>query len=149
MGKSMVSCKFSLKPIHWIVVHQIFFDLPLAQNFWTTYSINRHCSAGFHSTRTWLERSMSFAQKSRYTRRVKAPGNERPNLGTSFPWESIFLGDCSLPGWQERVESRLGAEKSAGLIEWITEFVVPIPLKFDLHTRAHTRVESIMGAQKL
>ena len=81
---------------------------------------------------------MSFAQKSRYTRRVKAPGNERPNLGTSFPWESIFLGDCSLPGWQERVESRLGAK-----------FVVPIPLKFDLHTRAHTRVESIMGAQKL
>lgn len=30
-----------------IVVHQILFDLPLAQNFWTTYSINRHCSAGF------------------------------------------------------------------------------------------------------
>ena len=107
---------------------RFFFDLPLAQNFWTTYSINRHCSAGFFfSTRTWLERSMSFAQKSRYTRRVKAPGNERPNLGTSFPWESIFLGDCSLPGWQERVESRLGAK-----------FVVPDSFKIrPTHPRTH------------
>ena len=72
---------------HPIVVHQIFFDLPLAQNFWTTYSINRHCSAGFHSTRTWLERSMSFAQS-------RAILVESRHLAMNVRiWEHLFHGN--------------------------------------------------------